>query len=53
MKESIQLIFQEHKGRYGYRKIHAVLNKQHNIPVSEKVVRRLMRELGLKSHSRN
>ncbi len=52
LKEYIQLIYQEHMGRYGYRKIHAVLNNQHNIPVSEKVIRRLMRELGLKSTGR-
>lgn len=52
LKEYISLIFHEHKGRYGYRKIHAVLNNQYQLPVSEKVVRRLMRELGLKCQSR-
>lgn len=52
LKEYIQLIYQEHKSRYGYRKIRAVLNNQYNIPASEKVVRRLMQELGLKSKAR-
>ncbi|UTI44283.1 IS3 family transposase [Niallia sp. RD1] len=52
LKEYIQLIYEEHKSRYGYRKIRAVLNNQYNIPASEKVVRRLMQELGLKSKAR-
>lgn len=52
LKEAIQIIFHEHKGRYGYRKIHAVLRDQYNLAVSEKVVRRLMRELGLKCQLR-
>ncbi|MEH7373558.1 IS3 family transposase [Neobacillus drentensis] len=37
---------------YGYRKIHSELRDKYNLPVSEKVVRRLMRELGLKSQAR-
>jgi putative transposase len=52
LKECISLIYFEHKKNYGYRKIHKILKKQYNIPVSEKVVRRLMRELGLKSQAR-
>ena len=52
LKEYIQLIYEEHKGTYGYRKVHAVLNNQYNIAVSQKVVRRIMQELGLKSIAR-
>ena len=37
---------------YGYRKIHAELRNTYNLPISEKVVRRLMRELGFKSQAR-
>ena len=36
-------LFTENKGRYGYRRIHALL-KCENIIVSEKVIRRIMKE---------
>ena len=36
-------LFTENKGRYGYRRIHALL-KRENIIVSEKVIRRIMKE---------
>lgn len=52
LKEYISLIYFEHRKNYGYRKIQRVLINKYNIPVSEKVVRRLMRELGLKSQAR-
>ena len=35
-------LFAENKGRYGYRRIHALL-KRENIIVSEKVIRRIMK----------
>ena len=35
-------LFTENKGRYGYRRIHALL-KRENIIVSEKVIRRIMK----------
>ena len=36
-------IFHENKNRYGYRRIHGIL-KRSNISISEKIVRRIMRE---------
>ena len=39
----IKELFAENKSRYGYRRIHCLL-KQENITVSEKVVRRIMKE---------
>ncbi len=39
-------LFHENSGRYGYRRIHALLIRE-GITVSEKVVRRLMAEEGL------
>ena len=36
-------LFVENKERYGYRRIHALL-KRENIIISEKIVRRIMRE---------
>lgn len=51
-KEYITLIYYKHSKNYGYRKIHAELRDEYNIPLSQKVVRRLMRELGYKSQAR-
>lgn len=42
----IKELFYENKSRYGYRRIHCLL-KCENIMVSEKVVRRIMKELKL------
>ena len=36
-------LFNENKGRYGYRRIHALL-KRNGITVTEKIVRRIMKE---------
>lgn len=36
-------LFTENKGRYGYRRIHALLKRENRI-VSEKVIRRIMKE---------
>lgn len=52
MKEYITIIYHEHKKNYGYRKIQAELRETYNILVSEKIVRRLMKELGYKSQAR-
>lgn len=48
LKELIQSIYDEHEGRYGYRRIRDELrNKGHK--VNHKKVQRIMKELGLKS----
>ena len=44
----IKEIFEENKGRYGYRRITLILKKQ-GLIVNHKKVARLMKELGLKS----
>ena len=46
IRRRIKEIFEENKGRYGYRRIYGVLRKE-GIVISEKVVRRIMREEGL------
>lgn len=43
LRVAIQQVFEESQRRYGYRRIHAVLRNE-GILVSEKIVRRLMRE---------
>jgi len=48
LKLLIRDIYHKHKGRYGYRRITATLNKQGHI-VNHKTVLRLMGVLGLKS----
>jgi putative transposase len=52
LKEYIGIIYHKHNKNYGYRKIHKVLINEYGIPISEKVLRRLMRELGYKSQAR-
>ena len=47
----VQSIYHEHKGRYGYRRIHLELRKR-DITLNHKTVQRLMRQLGLKSTMR-
>ena len=51
VKELIQEIFDEHEGRYGYRRITLQL-KNKGIVINHKTVRRLMIEMGLKSFVR-
>ncbi|WP_424769465.1 IS3 family transposase, partial [Paenibacillus sp. sgz302251] len=47
LKSLIQGIYEEHKGRYGYRRIRdELLNRDHR--VNHKKVQRIMKELGLK-----
>jgi transposase InsO family protein len=52
LTEYITIIYHQHHKNYGYRKVHAVLRNEYRIDISEKVVRRLMRELGYKSQAR-
>jgi len=52
LKEYTRIIFHAHHKNFGYRKIHGELTNTYNLPVSEKIVRRLMKELGLKSQAR-
>ncbi len=47
LKSMIQVIYHEHKGRYGYRRITLELKNQ-GYKVNHKKVQRLMKELGLK-----
>lgn len=48
LEECIQLIFDEHDGNYGYRRIHLELKKR-GFHVNHKKVQRIMKKLGLKS----
>lgn len=48
IKELIQSIYDEHKGRYGYRRITAVIRQMGHC-INHKVVHRLMQILNLKS----
>lgn len=43
----ISELFSENMGRYGYRRIHALLAKE-GVRISEKIVRRIMAECGLR-----
>lgn len=45
-RERLHIVFNSVEGRYGYRRIYAIL-KRSGIVVSEKVVRRIMQEEGL------
>jgi putative transposase len=47
VKELIQEIFDEHQGRYGYRRITLELHNR-GIKINHKTVRRVMNEMGLK-----
>ncbi|MEH7413849.1 IS3 family transposase [Neobacillus drentensis] len=47
MKDLIKQIFDEHQGRYGYRRITLEIRKK-GYKINHKTVRRLMNELGLK-----
>lgn len=54
--EMIQKVFNDNKGRYGYRRITIALNKlpeYENNPINHKKVLKLMRLLGLKCKSKN
>lgn len=49
IKELIYKIFNENKGRYGYRRITLTLVNEYNIKINHKTVQRLMKVLELKS----
>lgn len=51
LKELIAGIYTEHKGRYGYRRIHLELRNR-GYQINHKKVQRLMKELGLKARIR-
>lgn len=51
LKETIEAIFDKHKGRYGYRRIHLELKKQ-GYEINHKKVQRIMRDIALKSFVR-
>src|SRR5258705_6524868 len=46
LKELIQQIFDEYDETYGYRRIHAELNRR-GVPCGPELIRALVRELGL------
>ncbi|WP_409299371.1 IS3 family transposase [Peribacillus sp. SCS-26] len=48
LEECIQLIFSEHDGNYGYRRIHLEL-KRRGFQVNHKRVQRIMKKIGLKA----
>lgn len=50
-KESIKLIFHEHKGQYGYRRVTAEMHNR-GFMLNHKTIQRLMDDLGLKSKIR-
>ena len=47
VKQQIQKIYQENRGRYGYRRIKLELANR-GYPLNHKTVQRLMKQLGLK-----
>lgn len=51
VKEVIEAVYHEHKGRYGYRRIHKELAKR-NIHHDPKTINRLMNEMGIKCEVR-
>ena len=48
LKARIRVLYEHHKGRYGYRRITAALRQAGDL-VNHKTVQRLMQALGLKS----
>jgi putative transposase len=48
VKGQIKAIYEQHKGRYGYRRITAMLLR-HGVVINHKTVQRLMGQLGIKS----
>ena len=49
MEVKIRAIYDEHKGRYGYRRITATLCRSMAEPVNHKCVQRLMQKMGLRA----
>ena len=48
-EDRIRAVYDEHKGRYGYRRITAALCRLMAEPVSHKCVQRLMQKMGLRA----
>lgn len=51
LKARIQTLFEQHKGRYGYRRITAAIQQEGN-RINHKTIQRLMGELRIKSYVR-
>ena len=49
MQTKIRAVYDEHKGRYGYRRITAALCSSMTEPVNHKCVQRLMQKMGLRA----
>ena len=49
MEPKVRAIYEEHKGRYGYRRITAALCNSMAEPVNHKCVQRLMQKMGLRA----
>ena len=49
LEARIRSVYNEHKGRYGYRRITAVLCNSMAEPVNHKCVQRLMQKMGLRA----
>ncbi|MBK7718891.1 MAG: transposase [Simplicispira sp.] len=49
LEARIRTVYDEHKGRYGYRRITAALCNSVAEPVNHKCVHRLMRKMGLRA----
>ncbi len=49
MQDKIRAVYDEHKGRYGYRRITAALRSSMTKPVNHKCVQRLMQTVGLRA----
>lgn len=49
MEARIRAVYDEHKGRYGYRRITAALSNSMAKPVNHKSVQRLMQKMGLRA----
>jgi transposase InsO family protein len=49
IEPKIRTIYEEHKGRYGYRRITAALSNSMDEPVNHKCVQRLMQKMGLRA----
>lgn len=45
METKIRAVYDEHKGRYGYRRITAALCSSMEVPVNHKCVQRLMQKM--------
>ncbi|GIM47703.1 putative transposase InsK for insertion sequence element IS150 [Collibacillus ludicampi] len=52
LKEKIRAVYEQRKGRYGYRRIQAELERQFHLKVNHKKVLRMMQNMGLKAKIR-